>query len=131
MLTVIIIAILVIGGGFIFSRYFYLPNYHIAVNQSDIKDIRIDINGNDRVIPSKDWSLLVKEFNGSKMERVRNLDVSYNTVVLFAFNDGTTLNFAVNGNEIRVSRLIGQKKVDYIARNEQIINSVRQIYDAT
>jgi hypothetical protein len=122
---------LVIGGGFIYSRYFYLPNYHAAVNQSDIKDIRIDINGQNRVIPSKDWSSLVREFNSSKMVRVRNLDVSYNTVVLFAFNDGTTLNFAVNGNEIRVSRLIGQKKVDYIAKNDQIINSVRQIYNGT
>lgn len=47
-------------------------------------------------------------------------------VVSFALNDGNgrTLDFTVNGNEIRVSRHIGETKVDYIAENPEIQNTV-------
>ena len=115
----------------VFTSVKGLPNYHIPVNQSDIKEIRISIDGTEKKIPAKDWSFIIQEFNNSKITRVQNLDVNHDLVVLFAFNDGSgrTLNFAVNGNEIRVSRHIGDTKVDYIAENSKIKTLVTKLYE--
>ncbi|SHI27133.1 M56 family metallopeptidase [Desulfosporosinus lacus] len=115
----------------VFTNVKNLPDYHIPVNQSDIKEIRISMNGTEKTINDKDWSSIIQEFNNSKITRVRNLEVDHSLVVLFAFNDGSgrTLDFAVNGNEIRVSRHIGETKVDYIAENPDIENIVTKLYD--
>ena len=115
----------------VFTNVKNLPNYHIPVNQSDIKEIRISMNGTEKTINDKDWSSIIQEFNNSKITRVRNLDVNHSLVVLFAFNDGSgrTLDFAVNGDEIRVSRHSGETKVDYIAENPDIKNIVTKLYD--
>ena len=115
----------------VFTSVKNLPNYHIAVNQSDIKEIRITLNGTEKKIATKDWPSIIQQFNNSKITRIRNLDANYNLVVLFAFKDGSgrTLTFAVNGNEIRVSRLIGEKKVDYIAENPEIQSAVIKLFE--
>jgi len=115
----------------VFTSVKNLPNYHIPVNQSDIKEIRIGMNGTDKKIATKDWSSIIQEFNNSKITRVNNLDVNHDLVVLMAFNDGSgrTLDFAVNGNKIRVSRHIGETKVDYIAENPKMIDIVTGLYD--
>ncbi|MCB8814582.1 M56 family metallopeptidase [Desulfosporosinus shakirovi] len=115
----------------VFTNVKNLPDYHISVNQSDIKEIRISMNGIEKTINDQDWSSLIQAFNNSKITRVRNLEVNHSLVVLFAFNDGSgrTLDFAVNGNEIRVSRHIGETKVDYIAENPDVKNVVAKLYD--
>ena len=114
----------------VFTNVKNLPGYHIPVNQSDIKEIRISMNGTEKTINDQDWSSIIQEFNNSKITRVRNLEVDHSLVVLFAFNDesGRTLDFAVNDNEIRVSRHIGETKVDYIAENPEIKNIVTKLY---
>ncbi|SDI57965.1 hypothetical protein [Desulfosporosinus hippei] len=122
--------IIIIFGGLIFYRFFYLPNYHLLVNQKSIKDITISINNDIKKIPDKDWSNIIKEFNNSKMKKIHNLDFNSNIKVLFIFDDGNSLKFAINGNKLRISRLIGQKKVDYIAENPQIENITKEIFNA-
>ncbi|MCB8815413.1 hypothetical protein [Desulfosporosinus shakirovi] len=98
----------------VFTNVKNLPDYHIPVNQSDLKEIRISMNGTEKKINDQDWSSIIQEFNNSKITRVRNLEVNHSSVVLFAFNDGSgrTLDFAVNGNEIRGSRHNGETKVN-------------------
>lgn len=122
--------VIIIFSSLIFYRLFYLPNYHLLVNQQSIKDITISMHNDIKKIPVKDWSNIIKEFNNSEMRRIHNLDLNSNIKVLFIFNDGNSLKFAINGNELRISRLIGQKKVDYIAENPQIENVAKEIFNA-
>lgn len=125
-----IFILFIVGSSIIYNRFFNLPNYHIGVNQSDIKEIQISINGTKKKIASEDWNSIINEFNNAKITRVRNLDVKHNLVVLFAYNDGSgrALTFAINGNEIRVSRHLGEKKVDYIANNPEIENTAIRLF---
>jgi hypothetical protein len=110
---------------------FGLPNYHTPVNQEDIKEITIAIDGVQKAISTEQGSTIIKEFNNARISRVRNLDVSSSAVVEFAFKDGNKLNIGINGNEIRVSRHIGAKKVDYIAENPKMIEIVTGLYNKT
>lgn len=131
-IMLLFIFILFIIGSFItYNKFFNLPNYHVGVNQSDIKEIRISMDGTEKKIASEDWNSIIKEFNNAKITRVRNLDVKHNLVVLFAYNDGSgrSLTFAINGDEIRVSRLLGEKKVDYIANNPEIENTAIRLFN--
>ncbi|MDA8223179.1 M56 family metallopeptidase [Desulfosporosinus sp.] len=76
----------------VFTSFKNLPDYHIPVNQSDIKEIRISMNGTEKKIPIKDWSSIIQEFNNSKITRVRNLDKIHTFMIAAA--DG-----AINGTK--------------------------------
>lgn len=125
-----IFIVFIIGSFIAYKKFFYLPDYHVEVKQSDIKEIKISMNGREKKVAIEDWNSIIKEFNNAKISRVRNLDVKHNLVVLFAYNDGSgrSLTFAINGDEIRVSRHIGEKKVDYIANNPEIENIAIRLF---
>lgn len=125
-----IFILFIIGSFIVYNKFFYLPDYHVDVNQSDIKQITISMDGTKKKIARGDWNSIIKEFNNAKISRVRNLDVKHNLVVLFAYNDGSgrSLTFAINGDEIRVSRILGEKKVDYIANNSEIENTAIRLF---
>lgn len=125
-----IFILFIIGSFIVYNKFFYLPDYHVDVNQSDIKQITISMDGTKKKIARGDWNSIIKEFNNAKISRVRNLDVKHNLVVLFAYNDrsGRSLTFAINGDEIRVSRVLGEKKVDYIANNPEIENTAIRLF---
>ncbi len=108
----------------VYNMVYGLPNYHIAVNQNDIKEIRIATIGKEKVISATQGATLVREFNNAKITRVRNLDITGDTSVLIALKDGSSIYLFINENEIRVTRHIGVKKVDYILENPNMKTTV-------
>ncbi|MGC7872748.1 hypothetical protein ACPUYX_14645 [Desulfosporosinus sp. SYSU MS00001] len=124
----ITILILLIGGSLIYNRFFKITNYHTAINAADIKEIRIIIKYNEKKIRAKDWAPIIQEFNNSKIIRVNKLDTIGDVNVFFALKDGHSINCEIGGNELKVSRLIEQKKVDYIAENKEIKDIVTSIF---